>query len=233
VVRLRLVAITLAAFALTPALARATVSQIAAEPGATNVHYRSTLVHVTPTVPGVRWQVIDLNDEIMLTNRSRDTVTVFGYINDPYVRILPSGAVELNENSPAYYLNQSFYGNPDAVPASITTGFPTDWVTVAKTGTFVWHDHRIHYTSAALPPQVRSRGVGRTTLVEKWTVPFSVGARHGVLAGTLYWIAEKPFAFPPAAIAAFIVIVLGGAAFVLVVRRRRAAAADGRPAASW
>jgi hypothetical protein len=222
VVRLRVLTVTLAALALTPAVARAAVSQVAGEASATNVHYRSTLVRVSPLARGVQWQVIDLNDEIMLTNHSRYTVTVLGYIHEPYVRILPDGSVELNENSPAYYLNQSFYGNPSAVPKSVTSGFPPDWVDVAKTGSFVWHDHRIHYLSPALPPQVTN--VDKTTLVENWTVPFTVGAKHGALYGTLYWIAEKPFAFPLGAILAFVVIALAGAAFVVTVRRRRAAA---------
>ncbi|MGA2470654.1 MAG: hypothetical protein ABSG64_08190 [Solirubrobacteraceae bacterium] len=190
------------------------------EPAATNVHYRSTLLRVSPVVRGVSWKVLDYNDEIDLVNASRQTVTVFGYLDEPYLRILPDGSVQLNESSPAYYLNQSFYANPAAVPASVTTGYPPDWVTVAKTGSFVWHDHRIHYYSSALPADVHN--VRRTTLVERWTVPIEVGSVKGKLYGKLVWIGEQPFAFPLAAIIAFIVIVLAGAAFVIVVRRRRA-----------
>jgi hypothetical protein len=204
---------------------------------ATNVHYRSTLLRVSPVVPHVSWKVIDLNDEIELTNHSSRTVTVYDYDDPPrpYLRILPSGSVELNENSPAYYLNQSFYGDQAAVPASVEQGGQApDWVTVSKTGSFVWHDHRIHFLSPLLPPVVKGAGVDKTTLVFDWTVPIAAGAVRGDLYGKLVWIAEKPFAFPIAAIIAFVVIVLAGVAFVFVVRRRRASTVGpARPGENW
>jgi hypothetical protein len=193
---------------------------------ATNHHYRSRLDRVLPVVRGVSWSVLDYNDEIELVNRSREVVTVFGYSGEPYLRILPGGSVELNEHSPAYYENQTFYANPNAVPRNARAGATPDWVTVAKTGTFVWHDHRIHYTSPVIPPVVQNRGVDRTTLVFKWTVPIEVGAARGSLDGRLIWIGEKPFSFPIGAIVAFVAIVLAGGAFVVVVRRRRARAAS-------
>jgi hypothetical protein len=215
----------LAAFALiaAPGVAvAASVSQtVTGGIDTTNHHYRSTLVSVAPVVSGVKWRVLDYNDEIQLVNHSHETVTVFGYIGEPYLRIYANGTVSLNENSPAYYLNQSFYGNPKVVPSSVRSGFPTDWVTIGKTGSFVWHDHRIHWLSPLTPPQVRD--VNKTTLVFRWTVPFEVGATKGNLKGRLIWIGEKPFSFPIAAIIAFLVIVLASVALVVVVRRRRAA----------
>lgn len=210
---------------LAPAALAGGVSQsLQSEPAATNIHYRSTLVRVVPSVTGVSWKVIDYNDQIDLVNRSAKTVTVFGYSGEPYLRILPGGAVELNESSPAYYLNQSFYANPADVPASVTTGYPADWVKVAGTGSFIWHDHRIHFYSSALPPVVAARGVARTTLVFDWKVPIEVGAVRGALYGKLLWIGERPFSFPLAAIVAFVVIGLAGALLVVVTRRRRARA---------
>jgi hypothetical protein len=196
---------------------------------ATNVHYRSTIVRVSPSVPGVSWRIYDSSDELSLVNHSREAVTVYDYVGSPYLRIVPDGSVEINENSEAYYLNQSFYGNPSAVPANLPN--TPDWVTVSKTAAFIWHDHRIHFLSPALPPPVKRAGVDRTTLVFKWTVPIEVGAVRGALHGKLVWLAEKPFSFPIGAIIAFVVIVFGGGAFVVVVRRRRAAASAAGPAA--
>jgi hypothetical protein len=221
--RCRLLVLATCAVLLAPSgAAGAHVSQtLASEPAATNVHYRSVLERVSPVVGGVSWKVLDYNDQIDLVNRSRATVTVFGYLGEPYLRILANGAVQLNENSQAYYLNQSFYANPADVPSSVTTGYPEDWVTVARTGSFIWHDHRIHYYSSALPADVHN--VDKTTLVERWTVPIEVGSVKGKLYGKLVWIGEKPFAFPLAAIIAFIAIVIAGALLVLVVRRRRRA----------
>jgi hypothetical protein len=217
----------LAAFAVfaAPAVALAgSVSQtVSGAIDATNHHYRSTLLRVSPVVPGVTWRVLDYNDEIELVNHSRDTVTVFAYSgNQPYLQILANGNVELNENSPAYYLNQSFFAGGVIPPANATQFAPADWVTVAKTGMFLWHDHRIHFLSPLLPPAVKQRGVDKTTLVFDWTVPIAVGAIKGDLYGKLVWIGEKPFNFPIGAIIAFVIIVLASLALVVVVRRRRA-----------
>jgi hypothetical protein len=231
----RIALATIAALALlaapTAALAASVRQTVAAVPGATNIHYRSTLVRVSPIVAGVSWRVLDYNDEIFVTNHSRETVTIFGYTGEPYARILADGKVQLNQNSPAYYLNQSFYAAGVTVPSYATSTATPDWVTVAKTGTYVWHDHRIHLYSPALPPVVKNRGLDKTTLVFDWKVPIQIGAAKGDLYGTLYWIAEKPFAFPVGAIVAFIAIVLAGGALVVTVRRRRAASAGPSPQA--
>ncbi len=197
------------------------LSQVSGQIDATNVHYSSTLLRVSPVRTGVSWRVIDLNDEIELVNRSHETVTVFGYDGERYVRILAGGAVQVNENSPAYYLNQSFFAGGVQPPPNATARAQPDWVTVAKTGSFVWHDHRIHWYSNRTPYIVKD--VHRTTLVFHWKVPFEVGAVRGDLYGKLVWIGEKPVSFPIGAIIAFVVLLIASVAFVVVVRRRRAA----------
>ncbi len=217
--------VALVFLALVPA-AQATVSQT---PDVTDTHYSSVLRRVYPVVKGVSWRVIDLNDEIELINHSRETVTVFGYSRSsanvgydggPYARILPDGTVQVNENSQAYYLNTSFFADYANVPSNATpSGYPLDWVKLAKTGEFLWHDHRIHFTSPVTPAIVTN--VHRRTLVLTWYVPIQVGSTRGYLYGKLYWNAEKSFSFPIGAIIAFILVVMGGAALVIVVRRRR------------
>ena len=220
--RCRIAVVAVAAlFALPGAAVAKQVSQVSGQVDATNVHYRSTLVRVSPVVNGVSWRVIDLNDEIQLINRSNQTVIVYGYAgHQPYLRILASGSVELNENSPAYYQNQSFFAGGVTPPANATSSAPADWVTVAKTGAFTWHDHRIHFFSTAVPYEVHN--VDKTTLVFDWKVPFQVGATPGILYGKLVWIGEKPFTVPIGAIIAFLVILIASVTFVVVVRRRRA-----------
>jgi hypothetical protein len=236
--RRSLPAIALVLLALAPA-ARATVPQA---PDVTDTRYLSKIVQIVPSVPGVRWMVINRNDELDLTNHSHQTVTVYGYsgaLGDrsfsggPYARITASGTVQVNENSQAYYLNQSFFPNYAALPASLVhndTGYPTDWVTVAANANFIWHDHRIHYTTFVDPPRSVVPDRHRTTLVQGWYVPIEVGATRGYLRGQLYWLAQNGSSFPIGAIIALIVVVVGGAAFVVVVRRRRRAHP---PAEAW
>jgi hypothetical protein len=211
------------------AFAPAALADVSQTPDVTDTHYTSMLERVHPVVRGVNWKVIDLNDEIRLINHSGETVTVYAYPVTPnpganysggqYARIDGDGTVQVNENSPAYYLNDSFYEIGVNVPTSASATAAPDWVTLAKTATFYWHDHRIHYASPATPLQVKD--VHRRTLVDSWYVPIQVGSTRGYLYGTLYWNAEKSLSFPIGAIIAFIVVVMGGAALVIVVRRRR------------
>ena len=220
-----LLLVALAFLALVP-VAYATVSQT---PDITNTHYSSMLERVYPVVKGVSWKVIDLNDEIEVINHSGRTVTVYGYSQSsanvaydggPYAQILPNGTVQVNTTSKAYYLDQSFFANYANVPVSASaSGYPLNWLTLAKTGEYTWHDHRIHYTSPATPVAVKD--VHRRTLIFAWYVPIEVGSTKGYLYGKLFWNAEKSFSIPIGAIIAFIVVVMGGAALVIVVRRRR------------
>jgi hypothetical protein len=227
----RLLSAVALAFLANVAIANATVSQT---PDITDTHYSSVLERVEPVVAGVSWKVIDLNDEIELINHSHQIVVVYAYSTSPglgpnysggeYARILPDGTVQLNENSPAYYLNQSFYIGGVTVPSSASATAPADWVTFARTGTLYWHDHRIHYTSPIVPGFIAKRGVQYRQLVFDWYVPIQVGSTKGYLYGKLYWNAEKSFSFPIGAIIAFIVVVIAGASLVVVVRRRRGGA---------
>ena len=98
------------------------------------------------------------------------------------------------------------------------------WQVIDRTGQLEWHDHRIHYTSPAVPPQVKDQG--KRTLIFDWKVPISVGATRGAVEGQLYWVPNSSSA-PTGAIIAGIVIVLGGLGLVLIVRRRRAAGPPG------
>jgi hypothetical protein len=190
--------------------------------------YRSIITAVTPRTPGLTVQVLQFSDRLMLTNHTDRTVTVYGYSGEPYARLLANGVVQQNLRSPAYYLNQSFYANV-TVPASANASAPPQWAPVDRTGDFEWHDHRIHYNSPALPPQVRDKS--KRTLIFNWTVPISVGITRGDVAGQLYWNPNKSSA-PTAVIVIGAVVVLGSIVFVLVVRRRRAGGGDatGAPA---
>ena len=218
-------ALALALLAAAPA-AHAGTSQT---PDVTDIRYTSVLLGEHPAVAGVRWHVIDRNDEIDVVNHSNQTVTIYGYSNEqrnvaydggPYAQILPGGTVQVNERSPAYYLNQSFFGTGVSVPASASATALPQWVTVAHNGTYLWHDHRIHYLGLDVPKVVTD--VHRRTLVDRWYVPVQIGASRGYLFGKLYWNAESGSAFPIGAIIALIVVVIGGAALVIFVRRRRA-----------
>jgi hypothetical protein len=181
-------------------------------------NYRSNVTIVEPRVPGLGIQVLEFADRLQLTNHTGRTVTIYGYSNEPYARVLANGAVELNTRSPAYYLNQSFYGQVN-VPASASAAATPQWTVVDRTGQLEWHDHRIHWMSPVPPPQVKDKG--KRTKIFNWAVPIQVGARSGSINGQLFWAPEEGAKTPVGAIAALVAIALLGLALVIYVRRRR------------
>ncbi|HWX87005.1 MAG TPA: hypothetical protein VNX67_02410 [Solirubrobacteraceae bacterium] len=181
-------------------------------------HYRSEITSITPDVKDLNVEVLEFADRLVLTNHTGKTVTVYGYSGEPYARVQPNGTTEQNTRSPAVYLNTNFYGNV-TVPSSASASLPPAWVVVDRTGTFEWHDHRIHWMSPVTPPQVKDES--KRTLIFHWSVPISVGAQKGVVAGQLFWVPDSSKA-PIAAIVALVVIVLLALGFIVWVRRRRA-----------
>jgi hypothetical protein len=181
--------------------------------------YRSLITAVQPHVAGLSVQVLQFADRLLLINHTGRTVTVYGYEGEPYERVLGNGTAERNTRSPATYLNKSFYGDA-AVPPQADAKAPPSWQVIDRTGQLEWHDHRIHYTSPAIPLQVKD--TGKRTLIFDWRVPISVGTSPGAVEGQLFWVPDSSKA-PVAAIVIGALIVLGGLALVLVVRRRRRA----------
>ena len=114
--------------------------------------YRSNITGVTPSVPGLSFQVLEFADRILLTNHTGKTVTIYGYEGEPYARVLANGTAEQNERSPATYLNTNFYAQV-TVPASASASDPPKWQVIDRTGQFEWHDHRIHWMSPVPPAE--------------------------------------------------------------------------------
>lgn len=183
-----------------------------------NYNYRSNITNIAPNFPGLSLEVLEFADRLVLRNHTGKTVTVYGYQGEPYARVLANGTVQVNTRSPAYYLNQNFYGDVN-VPSSASPTATPHWTVIDRTGQLEWHDHRIHWMSPALPPQVKNKG--KRTKIFNWQVPIKVGATQGTVDGQLFWVPEEGTKTPIAAIVALVLIVLAGLVFVFVVRRRR------------
>jgi hypothetical protein len=199
----------------------ASLALAAAAPAASahqgNPNFRSYVDGVTPRVPGLSLQVLNFDDRLELTNRTGRTVVVQGYNDDPYIRILADGTVQVNRRSPAAYLNEDRTGAAP-VPASADPKAAPLWRTVDRTGRFDWHDHRIHWMAKGLPPQVKDKG--RKTKIWPWSVPVTVGGQAGAIHGTLFW-QPRASGVPAGAIGGFAVLLVLAGAVVVVVRRRR------------
>lgn len=158
-------------------------------------NYRSTVGGVTavdgpaPADPAVSWRVVAGDALLEVDNRSGDELVVEGYEGEPYLRIGPDGVFE-NRMSRATYLNADRYAAVQ-VPAGADPTAPPEWARVGDTGRWAWHDHRVHWMAATLPPAVK---VDPTREVEvlTWTVPFTLGGDALQVAGDLRWVPPPP-----------------------------------------
>jgi hypothetical protein len=199
-----------------------------------NPHYLSQVDGITPAISGVTVDVLNRDDRLLLHNTSGKDVVVEGYDEEPYARVLADGTVQVNTDSPAYYVNDDRYANVE-VPAGVDGKGPPRWKEIDKTGRFEWHDHRAHWMGKQRPGQVRDASV--KTKVFDWQVPIEVDGTRGAIAGTLFWTPLPGGGPPLGAIFLFAGLVIACCIAVAVIRhRRRVAEADGErpePAEAW
>lgn len=142
------------------------------------------------TVQDAKWTIRGKDALLQLDNRSTKEITVEGYSGEPYLRIGPDGVWE-NQRSPATYLNQDRFGSTQ-VPKNVSAESSPEWVKIESEPRYAWHDHRIHWMSATLPPQVTDDAQSASIKIFDWSVPFLVdGERFGV-EGTMRWVRPGP-----------------------------------------
>ena len=193
-----------------------------------NPDFLSEIAGLQPALEGVRLEMINRDDRILLENRSGQEVVVLGYEDEPYARIKADGTVEVNTNSKAYYLNEDRFGTSE-VPASLPSA--PAWKKLSGSSRFEWHDHRAHYMGKGTPPQVKDPGTRQK--VFDWEVPLEAGGSPAAITGTLFWTPQDAGGAPTGAIIAGAAIVILLSIAVLVVRRRRAGAEPGEPREAW
>ena len=146
-------------------------------PGPTN--YESRITSITPSVDGIEASIVG-GDSFVSLRVLAGEVVVLGYENEPYLRFKTGGRVEENSLSPAVVLNESRYGA--TVDANADTKAEPVWREVADGGSYVWHDHRIHWMVRSLPPQLRGSSEGK---VFDWEVPLRVDGQPVSIRGEL------------------------------------------------
>ncbi len=177
-------------------------------PAASN--YRTSVRGIEPPIPGVSVRVVDGGNQLQLTNRGAQEVTLLGYENEPYLRVGPSGVFE-NQRSPSTFSNRSTTA-PRRIPAEFSADAQPDWRRVSSEPVAVFHDHRAHRSGGPDPAAVQ-RARGRRQLVTpNWQIPIRLGARTSILSGSIEWV-PGPSPWPWAAVAVAI------AALVLLVSR--------------
>ncbi len=164
-------------------------------------NYSSKLISVAPSVKGLTVRVVDGDDAIELRNATGLNVVVPGYENEPYLRFLVNGRVEVNVNSPAKYLNEERYGGV-SVPKTASAKAKPRWQLISQGGAYTWHEHRVHWMSTNRPPKVEASDGSKLEKVFDWVVPMSVGGERVKASGTLWWVPTGQLAQADALIAA-------------------------------
>ena len=186
-----------------------------------NPNYRSIIDGVTPPVPnGVTIEVLDYDSYMQLFDQKGHEVMIYGYQGEPYARILKNGTVEVNQRSPATYLNDNRFATTQGAGQRRPEG-----------AAGMEEGRRIRDLHLARPPHALHVGIaaaaGHRQEPENEDLRLrdpDLGRRaEGDIKGTLYWVGAAGTSKLPFIVAA-IVIVLGGGALVLFLRaaaRRR------------
>lgn len=135
---------------------------------------------------GVEFRVLANDALLEVENRSGQELVIYGYSDEPYLRVGPDG-VYRNLNSPASYINNDRFGAVD-VPPDVSASAEPKWEKVSDEPKFAWHDHRIHWMAQTDPPQVAANTRAGNIKIFDWTVPFKVGDQSYQVDGTLHWI---------------------------------------------
>lgn len=186
--------------------------------GATN--FRTTLISVEPAVAGVSLRVIENGSRLELRNDTDVVVVIGGYDGEPYARVGPEG-VEVNDNSPATFLNRGRFVTT-AVPATADGRGPPEWRQVSDEPVWRWHDHRVHWASTSLPPAVEA-APDVPHRIRDWTVPLWYGEAVVTATGTLDWV-PGPSPWPWFALVALLVLSVVALTLLRLPHRPLAAA---------
>jgi hypothetical protein len=162
--------------------------------------------------PGVELEIVGGDAYLVLRNLGRE-VRVPGYDGEPYLWFEPDGRVLVNDRSPARWLNDARFGAAEVeVPPGASAEADPSWRLVTTGGEWSWHDHRIHFMSPTLPPQVDT-SQARAQPVLEWEIPFEVDGRPAVATGELQWLPG-----PGPAVPIGLVLLAGVGAVVLAWR---------------
>lgn len=176
--------------------------------------YVSTVAGLEPNVLGVLVSVLGGDDRLRLANYSGKTIVVLGYDGEPFLRFAKNGIYE-NVRSPATFLSRERDPAQVRVPASANAKASPRWRKVGEVGaSYVWHDHRIHWT-AAEPPRVVQESPDQIHRIFRWRVPALADGTAFVISGFLGY-APPPQAEEAGTSAWLVAAAIGGSALALL-----------------
>jgi hypothetical protein len=177
--------------------------------GVAPTNFASRVLSVTPSIAGLDVEIRDLGSRIEVRNDTQHDVVVLGYSGEPYLRVGPAGVFE-NRRSPAVFLNRTktVVANP---PSSYNAQAAPVWHRIGGGHVVFWHDHRVHWMGASLPPDV-AQSPGQTHLVSDWLVILRYEGQTVSVRGDLRWV-PGPSAVPRLGLALLALLIIAGVGF--------------------
>ena len=177
-------------------VAAALAPGVAHADAATPTDYRTTVVSVTPQVPGLEVGIEGGDSFVRLRSPDGAETIVSGYSGEPYLRIASDGTVSSNRLSAATYQNEERDGGGE-VPAFVDADAEPEWVEVGNGGVWSWHDHRAHWMGDEPPV-----GLDRGESLPVQSIPITVDGQPVVIAVEIAFVAEPSWL--PAAVGALV-----------------------------
>ena len=191
-----------------------------------NPDYRSVIRSVTPSTPNVTFQVLNYDSYIQLLDQHGHEVMIYGYSGEPYARVLKDGTVQVNERSPATYLNDNRFAEVQ-VPAKANPRAAPQW----KDGRHLRNLHLARPPHALDVPCDSRQGHRQEsqTKIFDYKIPLQVDGQRADINGTLFWVGPADTSKTPFLIGGAVFVLLGGAGVLWVRRRRKGEGSDQGP----
>ena len=173
----RIRALLILAFGFIAVVPPSAVSADPAQPGNTE----SVVESVEPSADGVRIDIVGGDAFVRLRVERGHSVELPGYYDEPYVRVTEDGTVSVNEAADTFRISKSRYGAGTTLADGRSDATNESWVVTARNGTYLWHDHRVHWMSPTTPQAIDGSG-----LVQQWSIPMVIDGRATVVSGGLY-----------------------------------------------
>jgi hypothetical protein len=172
-------------------------------------NYRTDVIGIIPSVPGLQARVREAGEKIELANSSGREVLVLGYSQEPYLRVGPDGVFE-NRRAPTSWANRSVSPVGQA-PDSYDPNAPPEWDRISSGSVAVWPDQRSRWVNPADPPEVRRARGERHLVVPRWQIPLRQGEQTLLITGTVTWVpgpSPLPWVLVVAVLAAAVLVAV-------------------------
>src|SRR4051794_11510724 len=112
---------------------------------------QSHVVALNPPVAGVLVDIVGGDGFVQVKVAKGTDVVVLGYASEPYVEVQADGTVRVNERSPAVGINRRRDAS-SGPQVGANSAAPPEWKIVGHGGTYLWHDHRVHWMAPDVRP---------------------------------------------------------------------------------